>query len=185
VVVLARRVDRWRKATLMIGTLAACLAALVVVQHTNPDLLPPALQPPRQIVELTRTVEVSSPRPAEFVAVLQQGAASPAFLLTFDLEKRMLTVRAVGAERQAGKSYELWLLSDKFPAPRSLGVIGAAPYTVRPAEPDYDPVIINRATYAVSLEPEGGSPTGTPTGPVLYSGKLLQATAPDFPARTP
>lgn len=28
------------------------------------------------------------------------------------------------------------------------------------------------ATIAISLEPEGGSPTGLPTGPVLYSGKL-------------
>jgi anti-sigma-K factor RskA len=26
---------------------------------------------------------------------------------------------------------------------------------------------------AVSLEPEGGSPTGLPTGPVLYSGPVL------------
>jgi anti-sigma-K factor RskA len=28
----------------------------------------------------------------------------------------------------------------------------------------------------VSLEPEGGSPTGLPTGPVLFTGKLVQAT---------
>jgi anti-sigma-K factor RskA len=26
---------------------------------------------------------------------------------------------------------------------------------------------------AVSLEPPGGSPTGAPTGPVLYQGKML------------
>ena len=97
----------------------------------------------------------------------------------------MLAVRAVGAEPQAGKSYELWLVSDKYPEPRSLGLIGAAAYTVRQSDTEYDPVIINRATYAVSLEPEGGSPTGAPTGPVLYSGKLLQATPPDFPARVP
>jgi anti-sigma-K factor RskA len=27
---------------------------------------------------------------------------------------------------------------------------------------------------AVSLEPKGGSPTGDPTGPVLYTGRCLQ-----------
>ncbi|MDE2037235.1 MAG: anti-sigma factor, partial [Pseudomonas sp.] len=27
-------------------------------------------------------------------------------------------------------------------------------------------------TLAVSLEPQGGSPTGQPTGPVLYQGQL-------------
>ena len=50
---------------------------------------------------------------------------------------------------------------------------------------NYDAVTINRATYAVSLEPEGGSPTGSPTGPVLYTGKLLQATPPSFAAPSP
>ena len=42
-----------------------------------------------------------------------------------------------------------------------------------------------RAGIFISLEPEGGSPTGKPTGPVLYSGKLLQATPPTFAAPSP
>jgi anti-sigma-K factor RskA len=185
IILLSGRVRRWRMVSVMTGALAACFFAVAVLQGTSPDLLPTRLQPKPKIVEVLKTVEVPSARPAEFVAVFQRDDASPAFLLTFDLEKRSLTVRRVGAEEQAGKSYELWLVSDKFPAPRSLGVIGAAPYTVRQAAPEYDPVIINRATYAISLEPEGGSPTGAPTGPVLYHGRLLQTTAPDFPARTP
>ena len=183
VIELSRRVKRWRAATMLTGALAACLLALVVVRETNPDLLPAGLRSKEQVV--VQTVEVPSARPAEFVAVFQKDDASPAFLLTFDLDKRSLTVRRVGAEQQAGKSYELWLVSDKYPGPRSLGVIGAAPYTVRPAAPEYDPVVINRATYAISLEPEGGSPTGAPTGPVLYHGRLVQTKAPDFPARAP
>ena len=40
----------------------------------------------------------------------------------------------------------------------------------------YSPQMIEQATLAVSLEPEGGSPTGAPTGPVLFAGKLIQAT---------
>jgi anti-sigma-K factor RskA len=63
-------------------------------------------------------------------------------------------------------------------------VIGTAPFTVREALPEYDPVTVNRATYGISLEPEGGSPTGRPTQ-VLYHGRLLQTTPPEFPARTP
>jgi anti-sigma-K factor RskA len=185
VIDLTRRLKHWRTATAITGALAACFLALVIVRETNPDVLPGPLQPRARTVEVVRTVEVPSTRPAEFVAVFQKDDASPAFLLTFDLDKRTLTVRRVGAEQQAGKSYELWLVSDKYPGPRSLGVIGAGPYTVQQAAPEYDPVIINRATYAISLEPEGGSPTGAPTGPVLYHGRLLQTTAPDFPARTP
>jgi anti-sigma-K factor RskA len=39
----------------------------------------------------------------------------------------------------------------------------------------YDANTISDATYAVSLEPAGGSPTGFPTGPVLFTGKLVEA----------
>jgi hypothetical protein len=185
VVELRRRVTRWQAATGVIGALAACFAALVLVRETNPDQLPPALRPNPKIVEVVRTEEVPSARPAEFVAIFQKDDASPAFLLTFDLAKRMLTVRRVGAEPQAGKSYELWLVSDKYPAPRSLGVVGRGSYTVKQPDADYDAVIINRATYAISLEPDGGSPTGVPTGPVLYHGRLLRTTPPDVPRGLP
>jgi anti-sigma-K factor RskA len=185
VVQLRRRVARWRFATAGIGALAACFAAVVLVREVAPDRLPAALQPKPKIVEVVKTVEVPSPRPAEFVAIFQKDDASPAFLLTFDIANRMLTVRRVGAEQQAGKSYELWLVSDKYPAPRSLGVVGSGPYTVKQPDAEYDPVIINRATYAISLEPEGGSPTGAPTGPVLYHGRLLRTTAPDVPRGLP
>ncbi len=54
-------------------------------------------------------------------------------------------------------------------APRSLGVISADAATVVRRDR-----LLGGATsaLAVSLEPPGGSPTGAPTGPVLYSGKL-------------
>jgi anti-sigma-K factor RskA len=185
IIEFARRANRWRAATGATGLLAACLAALLVTGSINPDLLPAPLRPKQKVVEVVRTVEVPAPAPAEFVAVFQKDDASPAFLLTFDLAKSQFTVRRVGAEPQAGRSYELWLVSDKFGGqPRSLGVIGTAPYTVRPALPEYDPVTVNRATFGISLEPEGGSPTGRPTE-VLYHGKLMQTTPPEFPSRTP
>jgi anti-sigma-K factor RskA len=31
------------------------------------------------------------------------------------------------------------------------------------------------ATYAVTVEPPGGSPTGVATGPIVYVGKLIEA----------
>jgi anti-sigma-K factor RskA len=184
VIQLSQRVNRWRGATMLTGALAACLVAFVVIQETNPDRLPEALRPKPKIVEITKTVEVTAPAPAEFVAVLQKDAFSPAFLLTLDLAKKTVTVRAVGAEHQAGKSYELWLVSEKYATPQSLGLIGEQQFTVRKALDKYDAATVNRATYAVSLEPEGGSKTGVPTGPVLFTGKLVQATPPSI-SQTP
>ncbi len=187
IVTLSRRARRWRGTALAIAALAAAFAAIVVLREVQPELMPDPLKPRvvEKQVEVVKTVEVPSPKAAQYVAVLQRDAASPAFLLTFDLEKRTLTVRTVRAERQPGKAYELWLVSDRFKSPRSLGLISDEPFTQRAQLANYDAVTINRATYAVSLEPEGGSPTGAPTGPVLYSGKLLQVTPPSFGAASP
>jgi anti-sigma-K factor RskA len=187
IIELSRRARRWRGTALAIAALAAAFAGIVVVREVQPELMPDPLKPRvvEREVEVVKTVEVPSPRPAQYVAVLQRDAASPAFLLTFDLDKRTLTVRTVRAERQPGKAYELWLVSDRFQSPRSLGLIGNEEFTQRPQLANYDAVTINRATYAVSLEPEGGSPTGAPTGPVLFTGKLLQVTPPTFAAPSP
>lgn len=187
---LTRRVRRLRFAAATATALAASLAALTVVREVAPsDALPQALRPRVERVEvlheIVRTVEVPTPAPAEFVAVLQRDAFSPAFILTFDFNRRILTVRTMGAERHAGRSYELWLVSDKYPTPRSLGVIGHEQFTQRRALAEFDAATINTATYAVSIEPEGGSPIGVPTGPVVYTGKLVQTTPIGFPMQSP
>jgi anti-sigma-K factor RskA len=181
---LRRRVRRWRKVSLWLFLIAAAVAGLGVFRELHPEYLPAELRPKMKTLEVTKTVEVPSPKPAQFVAVLEKDGAQPAFLLTFDLERRTLIVRNVSAPPQPGKSYQLWLISNKFSSPRSLGVIGTEEYS-RPQLATYDPVILNSATYAVSLEPEGGSRTGTPSGPMLYSGKLIQVTPIGFRDQTP
>jgi anti-sigma-K factor RskA len=182
IVALRAAVSRWRMTAAGVTALAATLVGIMVVRELRPEMFPDALRPtPREVV---RPVEVTSPRMAEFVAVLQKDASSPAFLLTVDLEKRSLSVRKVGAEQQAGQSYELWLIAERAPAPRSLGVIGENEYTVHRGL-SFDAPTLHNATYAVSLEPPGGSPTGAPTGPVVFTGKLVQTTPAGFPGVAP
>jgi anti-sigma-K factor RskA len=182
VVSLTRRLRRWRGGAIGFGALAAALAGIVVTAAVAPERLPAPLRPKPKVetVEVTREVvrKVEVPAPSRFVAVLQGNPSAPAFIMTVDLAQRSLTVRRVSAEEQAGKSYELWLVSDKYPAPRSLGLIGAREFTQVPALQAYDRNTIENATFAVSLEPEGGSPTGVATGPVLFSGRLLEAVPP-------
>ena len=181
---LQRRARRWRKIALWLFLIGAAGAGLGVLREMHPEYLPPELRPKVRTVEVTKTVEIASPKPAQYVAVLQKSAVEPAFLLTFDLQRRTLMVRNVGVPPQPGKSYQLWLISSRFSSPRSLGVIGPEEYS-RPQLASYDAVILNSATYSVSLEPEGGSPTGIPTGPMLYSGRLFQVTPIGFRDQTP
>lgn len=154
VVNMERRLNRWRAIAIATSAIAACLVLFVGFR------------------EFTRP-----PQEKSLVAVLQKDAQSPAFLVSVDLEQKLLTIRAVSAPHHPGKSYELWLVHDDLKTPRSLGVVGDKPFTlVHPTLAAYAPETIEHATLAVSLEPEGGSPTGAPTGPVLYAGKLIQAT---------
>jgi anti-sigma-K factor RskA len=75
----------------------------------------------------------------------------------------------VAAQAPAGKSYELWIIAPKQ-APRSLGVIDAATGERRLAD---DRSMARNVTYAVTVEPKGGSPTGKPSGAPVFYGKLV------------
>jgi anti-sigma-K factor RskA len=182
VIQLNSRVRRWRNVASFASAIAAALLVMVGLQVYQPDALPDSIRPkPR-----TQLVEVKSPpaaAAAQYVALLQSGAGAPAFILTVDAATRNFTVRKVGAQPEAGKSYELWIVSDKLQRPRSLGVIGSSDFTARPVLSGYDADIVNQATYAVSVEPEGGSKTGAPTGPVVFSGQLIETVPPAAPAR--
>lgn len=181
VIDLTRRAQRWRGVATAMTAIAAALVALVGVQVTQPDLLPAGLRP-KPAVQVAQQAPTPTPQQlaaqSQYVALLQTDASSPAFILTVDAATKNFTVRRVGAEPQTGKSYELWIVSDKFQAPRSLGVIGGDEFTTRAALASYDPDTVNRATYAVTLEPEGGSPTGSATGPIVFTGKLIETVPP-------
>jgi anti-sigma-K factor RskA len=180
VIQLTGRVRRWRNVASFTSAIAAALVAMLALQVYRPDLLPDGIRPkPR-----TQVVEVNTPPPpaaAQYVALLQKDAGSPAFILTVDAATKNFTVRKVGAQPEPGKSYELWIVSDKLQGPRSLGIIGGNDFTARPVLSSYDADLVNKATYAVSLEPEGGSPTAAPTGPIVFTGKLIE-TVPPAPA---
>ncbi len=147
VIQLAGRAQRWRNVASVATALAAALVAMLAVQVYRPELLPDALRPKPRI----QTVEVKTPAPppvpsAQYVALLQRDGGSPAFILTVDAATKNFTVRKVGADAEPGKSFELWLISDKLPQPRSLGVIGGSDFTARPVLADYDAGTINSAT---------------------------------------
>jgi anti-sigma-K factor RskA len=169
VVYLARRLKRWRQVTVALGAIAAVLALYIGTQQFAPGLLPfgsPAQTAASQPQGASRLA-------GELVAALQQGPTGPAFLLTIDPQSRTLIVRRVSASAEAGRSYELWLISSRFSGPRSLGVIGSDEFTQRPIPSEFNAETIRAASYAVSLEPAGGSKSNAPTGPILFTGKLV------------
>lgn len=151
---ITRRANRWRNVAGAMTALAASLAGLVVWQGQ-------------------RQAELAT----QYVAVLQAGEALPAFLLTVDTRSHNFVISAMQRPPEPEKSYQLWLVHNDMPEPKSLGVFNDSEMDVMPMSKDgpmHD--MMMDGTYAVSVEPKGGSPTGAPTGPVVFSGKLVKAT---------
>ena len=144
---LRRNVVFWRGLTAVALALAAALASFVI----DRALLTPAHQG------------------KSYVAVVNRGGDAPALIVRVDIAARTLYVRPVAAEPPPGRSLELWYIN-AGQAPKSLGLVQNAP--ARLALPD-DPVA-NKVTIAVTSEPQGGSPTGEPTGPIVYSGAMFE-----------
>jgi anti-sigma-K factor RskA len=182
VIQLSNRFRRWRSIAMTASAIAAALVALLSIEVYQPDLLPEGMRPkPRTQVVEVKTPSAVAPA-AQYVALLQGQSGGPAFILTVDGATKNFTVRKVGAPAtEAGKSYELWLISDKLPRPRSLGVIGTSDFTARPVLAGYDSDVVNGATYAVTLEQAGGSPDGNPHSSPVYAGKLIETVPPAAP----
>jgi anti-sigma-K factor RskA len=106
------------------------------------------------------------------VVVLAGQDRQPALVASVERTSRTMRVKVVGgAPVPADRSLELWMLPQGAP-PRSLGVIpstGVGSVTL-PAPPDV--ALASVPSLAVSLEQRGGSTTGAPQGPVLYTGRV-------------
>jgi hypothetical protein len=63
-------------------------------------------------------------------------------------------------------------------------VIGGSDFTVRPVLADFDAGTINAATYAVTVEQAGGSPSGRPTSAPIKTRKLIETGPAGAPPRS-
>ena len=114
-----------------------------------------------------------------YMTVLVSDRAAPAWIAQAG-RSGGITLAAVrpasGAPQPAvpeGRVMQLWGLRPGDPGPTSLALLPRDPGLVTIPAPALRPV--NNMLIEISLEPEGGSPTGRPTGPVLFYGRLTEA----------
>jgi anti-sigma-K factor RskA len=151
---LARRAARWRNAFVGATAVAASLVGVLGYRET-----------------------VGRDEARQYVAVLDSGDDLPAFLLTVDTRTKMCVITAVNPPTQSAKTYQVWMVSDKMPKPKSLGMVNKpGEMQMMPLQSRSEMDLLMNASFAVSVEPMGGSPTGAPSGPVMFTGKLVQAT---------
>jgi anti-sigma-K factor RskA len=85
--------------------------------------------------------------------------------------ERLVVHAAQLPARAAGSDFELWALP-KGGTPVSLGVLPVASTSIRSLNAMQKQALTLSSQVAVSIEPRGGSPTGQPTGAVLYVAPL-------------
>ncbi len=129
-------------------------------------------------LSLAVLLSVPPPVSAPVVIVLQATGAGAVggpghFVASVSGDGRALVTRPLAPVAMAGdRVLELWSVPPQG-NPRSLGLISASGVTVL-APGRLPPTLLSGGTdaLAVSVEPPGGSPTGVPTGPVVFAGKL-------------
>jgi anti-sigma-K factor RskA len=112
------------------------------------------------------------PQAPASVAVASIGplkAGTPAFIARV-LPDGGLSIAAVApAAVPSGRDLQLWALPVGATQVTSLGVLPATGRVIPPSA-----LVAPGGKLLVSLEPKGGSPTGKPTGPVLYGGVITR-----------
>jgi anti-sigma-K factor RskA len=94
----------------------------------------------------------------------EAGAIVEAFA---DGRIRVVPLRAIPVPE--GRVLQVWTLWDRQVGPRSVGLMERA--QARDYATSGMPRPADSQLYEITLEPAGGSPTGRPTGPILYVGR--------------
>ncbi len=142
----------WRGST----ALATAMALVLLI-------LPPLIQRPDAI-----TVE------GGVVLVLTDEESKTAFLISRPSADAPIRAQAIAASVMTlQQAYELWLIPPDA-APLSLGLLNDEGGTILQPSAALSSLVLPGSAMAVSIEPPGGSTTGAPTGPVVYTGSILE-----------
>ena len=161
VTALRRRVRRWQGISALVAAAAAALALVTVptvLRQSAPVTSPPA-QPQRRAPTL--------------FASLGDPEVPGSVAIAFEPQAGELLVTATALEDETDRSRELWIIPAGG-APVSLGRLDPEQPFRRRLPTQVAAQFRTGATVAMSLEPLGGSPTRSPTGPVVATG-ILQA----------
>jgi anti-sigma-K factor RskA len=150
----------WRSpAALRIATLGSSLVAVLLAVVA--------------VATLQHAQEVAARKPV-YVAILiddatrQAGAVVNAFA-----DGRVEMIPLVDMNVPDGRALQVWTLWNREIGPRSVGLLSRAKAT----QLDLEKLPSTGADqlFEITLEPAGGSPTGRPTGPILYKGTTTRA----------
>jgi len=118
--------------------------------------------------------------PLAMVTVMNDDRGQPAMVVSWPPMKGMrephVRIKVVQEHpvMEPGTSWEMWMLPGGKAAPVSLGLISTDRDQVMKVNPALAHKIGDAWGIAMSVEPARGSPTGAPTGPVVFKGQCVR-----------
>lgn len=157
-----QRTSVWNKLLLWQATAvtAVLLLAGLIVHHINITRL--VLQAPSYVAVLVD--ERNVPMIVATAAMHPQLIMHPQRLMTMMLQK---------PDIPPDRDLELWAIPEAGGAPISIGLLSEDQETLMELDEQEISMLPKTGQLAISREPKGGSPTGSPTGPELYQGPLV------------
>jgi anti-sigma-K factor RskA len=139
----SRAVTYWRAAAIGAMAIAASLAGVLVTRR--------------------------APAPATFAMVMPAKPGLGGWLITMQPNGEIHAVAQGALSHTLDQDFELWALADGADRPVPLGLLSVtAGSTLKAAGLPHQ-----KFKLLVSLEPKGGSPTGLPTGPVMFASDVV------------
>ena len=152
---------------------AGAVAALLVFVGVRPPEIVERVKVVERVVE--RAIPVADgtvPHQPSYVAALKDGKGNTMLMIYAGRQAGEMWVKFMGDSMPADASMELWGL-DAGGNPKSLGLVKAMGKNMIKLPDVADKSLHDYKTLAVSMEPMGGSTSGKPTGPVMYSGDCM------------
>ena len=118
--------------------------------------------------------------PMAMIAVMNDDKGQPALVVSWPSMKAMrnpyVRVKVVQEHpvMAPGTTWEMWMLPGGKDAPVSLGLITTDADQTMKLRPALAHRMDGAWGVAMSVEPKGGSPTGAPTGPVIFKGQCVK-----------
>lgn len=118
--------------------------------------------------------------PMGMVAVMSDERAQPAMVVSWpppnSRRDPYLRIKIIQDHptMAANTAWELWMLPGGKAAPVSIGLVGLEENQILKLRPEHAGMMSKAWGLALSIEPAGGSPTGVPTGPMIFKGQCVK-----------
>ena len=149
-----------------------CAALLVFVGVRPPEIVERVKVVERVVERAVPVADGTAAHQPSYVAALKDGKGNTMLMIYAGRQAGEMWVKFMGDSMPTDASLELWGL-DMNGNPKSLGLVKAMGKNMIKLPDIADKSLHDYKKLAVSMEPMGGSTSGKPTGPVMYSGECM------------